>query len=186
MIDSGFDSVMIDGSSLPFDENVKLTKNVADYAHSKGVFVEGELGALAGIEDDISVDAKSAVYTDPDQAQKFVELTNVDSLAIAIGTSHGAYKFKGESKLRFDILKEIEEKLPAFPLVLHGASCVDETSVKVINQYGGELKSPKGLDSEIIRTAATEHNIVEAKRIIAINFFIVFPPIRNSNQSFLF
>lgn len=161
VIDAGFDSVMIDGSSLPFAENVKLTKKVVLYAHKKGVFVEGELGALAGIEDDVCVDENKAVYTNPEEAKKFIDKTNVDSLAIAIGTSHGAYKFKGESKLRFDILDKIEEKLPCFPLVLHGASCVDQNSIAIINKNGGEIKSAKGLDDSIIKTAATEHNIVK-------------------------
>lgn len=161
VIDAGFDSVMIDGSSLSFNENMRLTKKVVSYAHKKGVFVEGELGALAGIEDDVCVEANKAVYTDPEEAKKFVEETKVDSLAIAIGTSHGAYKFKGESKLMLDILQEIQQKLPDFPLVLHGASCVDENCVAIINKNGGELKSVKGLDSKIIRTVATKYNIVK-------------------------
>ena len=161
VIDAGFDSVMIDGSSLPFAENVKLTKKVVAYAHKKGVFVEGELGALAGIEDDVCVKENDAFYTNPDEAKKFVDKTKVDSLAIAIGTSHGAYKFKGESKLRFDILNKIEEKLPSFPLVLHGASSVDKNSIDAINKNGGEIKSAKGLDSENIKISATKHNIVK-------------------------
>ena len=123
-IDGGFTSVMIDGSHLPFEENVKLTKQVVDYAHAHGVVVEGELGRLAGIEDDVNVSAEDAAFTDPAEAEEFVERTGVDSLAIAIGTSHGAFKFKGEPKLRFDILEEIQRRLPGFPIVLHGASSV--------------------------------------------------------------
>jgi len=115
-IDGGFTSVMIDGSKFPFEENIRLTKQVVDYAHAKGVVVEGELGKLAGIEDNINVSEKDAAFTDPDQVQEFVEKTGVDSLAIAIGTSHGAYKFKGEPKLRFDILEEVQNRLPGFPL----------------------------------------------------------------------
>ena len=123
-IDGGFTSVMIDGSKHDFEENIRLTKQVVDYAHERGVVVEGELGRLAGIEDDINVSEDDAIYTDPDQVQEFVERTGVDSLAIAIGTSHGAYKFKGEPKLRFDILEEVQRRLPGFPIVLHGASSV--------------------------------------------------------------
>ena len=123
-IDAGFSSVMIDGSKYDFEENIRITKEVVDYAHSKGVVVEAELGKLAGIEDDVSVDCKDAIYTDPDQAEEFVKRTGCDSLAIAIGTSHGAYKFKGDVKLRFDILKDIKEKIPNTPLVFHVASSV--------------------------------------------------------------
>ena len=138
-IDGGFTSVMIDGSKYSFEENIKLTKQVVDYAHDHGVVVEGELGRLAGVEDDISVSEDEAVYTDPDQVVEFVERTGVDSLAIAIGTSHGAYKFKGEPKLRFDILEEIQKKLPGFPIVLHGASSVMPEYVETINKYGGNM-----------------------------------------------
>ena len=142
-IDNGFTSVMIDGSKYDFEENVRLTKQVVDYAHSKGVVVEAELGKLAGIEDDVNVDAKDAMYTDPDQAEEFVRRTGCDSLAIAIGTSHGAYKFKGEAKLRFDILKEIKEKIPNTPIVLHGA-----------NKYGGNIPGAKGVPDEILHEAS--------------------------------
>ncbi|MFN4189738.1 MAG: ketose-bisphosphate aldolase, partial [Pseudothermotoga sp.] len=124
VIDAGFTSVMIDGSHLPFEENVKLTKQVVDYAHPRGVVVEGELGRLLGVEEHVVVNEKEASYTDPDKAVEFVERTGVDSLAIAIGTSHGAYKFKGEPKLDFERLSEIAKRLPNFPLVLHGASSV--------------------------------------------------------------
>ena len=123
-IDAGFTSVMIDGSKYDFEENVALTKKVVDYAHSKGVVVEAELGKLAGVEDDVNVAENDAMYTDPDQAEEFVRRTGCDSLAIAIGTSHGAYKFKGEARLRFDILEKVKEKLPDTPIVLHGASSV--------------------------------------------------------------
>ena len=124
-IDAGFTSVMIDGSKYDFEENVALTKKVVDYAHEHGVVVEAELGKLAGIEDDVNVAQEDAMYTDPEQAKEFVQRTGCDSLAIAIGTSHGAYKFKGEAKLRFDILKKIKELIPNTPIVLHGASTVE-------------------------------------------------------------
>ena len=130
-IDNGFTSVMIDGSKYDFEENVRLTKQVVDYAHSKGVVVEAELGKLAGIEDEVNVDAKDAMYTDPAEAEEFVKRTGCDSLAIAIGTSHGAYKFKGEAKLRFDILKEIKERIPNTPIVLHGASTNVDTDLRL-------------------------------------------------------
>ena len=138
-IDGGFSSVMFDGSKHSFQDNIRLTKEVVDYAHAHGVVVEGELGQLAGIEDNIKVDAKDASYTDPDQVEEFVKSTGVDSLAIAIGTSHGAYKFKPGQKpqLRFDILEEVQKRLPGFPIVLHGASSVIPEYVATINQYGG-------------------------------------------------
>ena len=138
-IDNGFSSVMIDGSKYDFEQNIELTKKVVDYAHSRGVVVEAELGKLAGIEDDVKVDAHEAMYTDPDQAKEFVERTGCDSLAIAIGTSHGAYKFKGEAKLRFDILQKVKEKLPNTPIVLHGASTVIPELVDMCNKYGGNI-----------------------------------------------
>ena len=153
-IDSGFTSVMIDGSKYDFEENVRLTKQVVDYAHEKGVVVEAELGKLAGIEDDVNVEAKDAMYTDPDQAEEFVRRTGVDSLAIAIGTSHGAYKFKGEAKLRFDILKEIKEKIPNTPIVLHGASTVIPELVDMCNKYGGDIPGAKGVPDEILHPGA--------------------------------
>lgn len=142
-IDNGFTSVMIDGSKYDFEENVALTKKVVDYAHSKGVVVEAELGKLAGIEDDVNVAANDAMYTDPAQAEEFVRRTGCDSLAIAIGTSHGAYKFKGEAKLRFDILKEIKERIPNTPIVLHGASTVIPELVEMCNKYGGDIPGAK-------------------------------------------
>ena len=153
-IDNGFTSVMIDGSKYDFEENVALTKKVVDYAHSKGVVVEAELGKLAGIEDDVKVDAADAMYTDPEQAAEFVKRTGCDSLAIAIGTSHGAYKFKGEAKLRFDILKEIKEKIPNTPIVLHGASTVIPELVDMCNEYGGNIPGAKGVPDEILHEAS--------------------------------
>ena len=153
-IDAGFTSVMIDGSKYDFEENVRLTKQVVDYAHSKGVVVEAELGKLAGIEDDVNVSEKDAMYTDPEQAEEFVKRTGCDSLAIAIGTSHGAYKFKGEAKLRFDILKEIKERIPNTPIVLHGASTVIPELVEMCNKYGAELPGAKGVPDEMLKQAS--------------------------------
>ena len=152
--DHGFTSVMIDGSKYDFEENVRLTKQVVDYAHSKGVVVEAELGKLAGIEDDVNVAASDAMYTDPAQAEEFVKRTGCDSLAIAIGTSHGAYKFKGEAKLRFDILKEIKERIPNTPIVLHGASTVIPELVEMCNKYGAELPGAKGVPDEMLKQAS--------------------------------
>ena len=153
-IDNGWTSVMIDASSLPFEENVKLTKQVVEYAHPRGVTVEAELGRLAGVEDEVDVAHEDAIYTDPEDAKRFVELTGVDSLAIAIGTSHGAYKFKGEAKLRIDILEEVKRLLPNTPIVLHGASSVIQELVKTINEYGGELPDAKGMPDEMLKEAA--------------------------------
>ncbi len=154
-IDLGFTSVMIDASHHSFAENIKITRNVVEYAHDKGVVVEAELGRLAGIEDDINVSDKDAQYTDPDQVQEFVTKTGVDSLAIAIGTSHGAFKFKGEPKLRFDILEEIGKRLPNYPIVLHGASSVPQYLVEQINQYGGNMPGAKGVPEDMLRKAAS-------------------------------
>jgi len=154
-IDGGFTSVMIDGSHLPFEENIALTKKVVDYAHERGVVVEGELGRLAGIEDAVNVSEEEAFFTDPDQAAEFVERTGVDSLAVAIGTSHGAYKFKGEPRLRFDILEEIQKRLPGFPIVLHGASSVIPELVEKINKYGGQMPGAKGVPEDMLRKAAS-------------------------------
>ena len=154
-VDSGFTSVMIDASAHPFAENISITKQVVEYAHDHGVVVEAELGKLAGVEDDVKVDAKDASYTDPDQVQEFVEKTGVDSLAIAIGTSHGAFKFKGQPKLRFDILEEVGRRLPGFHIVLHGASSVPQEYVKLINQYGGNMPGAQGVPEEMLRKAAT-------------------------------
>lgn len=153
-IDNGFTSVMIDGSKYSFEENVAITKKVVEYAHERGVVVEAELGQLAGIEDDVNVSEADAKYTDPDQAKEFVERTGCDSLAIAIGTSHGAYKFKGEAKLRMDILKEIKEKIPNTPIVLHGASTVIPELVETCNKYGGDIPGAKGVPDEILHTAS--------------------------------
>ena len=154
-VDSGFTSVMIDGSKYDFDTNVELTKKVVDYAHERGVVVEAELGKLAGIEDDVKVADSDAMFTDPDEAERFVKLTGCDSLAIAIGTSHGAYKFKGEAKLRFDILEEVSKRLPNFPIVLHGASSVPQKFVEMCNKYGGNIPGAKGVPEEMLRKAAT-------------------------------
>ena len=154
-VDGGFTSVMIDGSHLPFEENVALTKQVVDYAHDHGVVVEGELGRLAGIEDAVVVSQGDAAFTDPAQAEEFVQRTGVDSLAIAIGTSHGAYKFKGEPKMRFDILQEVQNRLPGFPIVLHGASSVMPEYVEIVNQYGGKMDGAKGCPEDMLRKAAT-------------------------------
>ena len=152
-IDNGFTSVMIDGSKYDFDENVRLTKQVVDYAHSKGVVVEAELGKLAGVEDDVNVSDDDARYTDPDQAYEFVQKTGCDSLAIAIGTSHGAYKFKGEARLRFDILAKVKEKLPNTPIVLHGASSVVPELVEMCNKNGGNIPGAKGCPDEMLKQA---------------------------------
>ena len=154
-IDGGFTSVMIDGSHLPFEENIKLTRKVVEYAHDHGVVVEGELGRLAGVEDDVKVGDDDALYTDPNEVEEFVKATGVDSLAIAIGTSHGAFKFKGEPKLRFDILEEVGRRLPGFPIVLHGASSVIPEYVDMINQYGGHMPGAQGVPEAMLRKAAT-------------------------------
>ncbi len=151
-IDGGFTSVMIDGSHLSFEENIAVTKQVVDYAHDKGVWVEAELGKLAGVEEHVSSDEH--VYTDPDEAIEFVERTKCDSLAIAIGTSHGAYKFKGEAKLDFPRLEKIAAGLPNVPLVLHGASSVPEEFVNMCNEYGGNVGGAKGVPEEMLRKAA--------------------------------
>ena len=153
-VDGGFTSVMIDGSKHSFEDNIALTKKVVDYAHDHGVVVEAELGKLAGVEDDVSVAEKDAIFTDPDQVVEFVEKTNVDSLAVAIGTSHGAYKFKSEPKLDFDRLEEIAKKVPGFPLVLHGASSVPEDLVAICNKYGAEIPGAKGVPESMLAKAA--------------------------------
>lgn len=156
-IDGGFTSVMIDGSHYSFEENIELTKKVVDYAHNKGVVVEGELGRLAGIEDAVNVSDADASYTNPAQVEEFVAKTGVDSLAIAIGTSHGAYKFKPGQKpqLRFDILEKVEERLPGFPIVLHGASSVIPEYVDIINKYGGNMPDAIGIPEDMLRKAAS-------------------------------
>lgn len=152
-IDGGFTSVMIDGSKYPFEENIAVTKKVVEYAHARGVTVEAELGRLAGVEDAVNVSAKDATYTDPAQAVEFVERTGVDSLAIAIGTSHGAYKFKGEPTLDFARLEKISSLLPNFPLVLHGASTVLPEFVSKCNQYGGTIAGAQGVPEEMLLKA---------------------------------
>ena len=156
-VDGGFSSVMIDGSHHDFEDNIALTKKVVEYAHAHGVVVEGELGQLAGIEDDVNVSEDKAHYTDPAQVEEFVTRTGVDSLAIAIGTSHGAYKFKPGTKpqRRFDILEEVSRRLPGFPIVLHGASSVPQEFVKLVNQYGGNMPDAIGVPEEMLRKAAT-------------------------------
>ncbi len=155
-IDGGFSSVMIDGSHLPYEENVAETRKVVEYAHARGVVVEGELGQLAGVEDDVNVSAEDASYTKPEQVEDFVTRTGVDSLAIALGTSHGAFKFKPGTKpqLRFDILEEVARRLPGFPIVLHGASSVPQEFVAQINQYGGAMEDAIGIPEEMLRQAA--------------------------------
>lgn len=155
-IDGGFTSVMIDGSHHSFEDNIAVTRKVVEYAHAHGVVVEGELGQLAGIEDDVNVSAEDAKYTQPDQVEEFVSRTGVDSLAIAIGTSHGAFKFKPGQKpmLRFDILEEIERRLPNFPIVLHGASSVSQEYVKIIQANGGNLADAIGIPEDMLRQAA--------------------------------
>lgn len=155
-VDNGFTSVMIDASALAFEENIAVTKEVVDYAHAKGVVVESELGAIAGIEDDLVVDDKYGHFTHPDDVVEFVTRTGIDSLAIAIGTAHGAYKFKPGQKpqLRFDILEEVQEKIPGFPLVLHGASSVPQDRLEIFNRYGGSLPAAIGIPEEMLRKAA--------------------------------
>ena len=158
-IDNGFTSVMFDGSHFDYEENVAKTKEIVDYAHARGVVVEAELGKLEGVEDEVKVEAGNATYTDPDQAVDFVKRTGVDSLAVAIGTSHGAYKFKGEAKLDFERLQAITDKLEEagfhnFPIVLHGASSVDQNTVAVCNEFGGQIKGAKGMPVEMLRKAS--------------------------------
>ena len=166
-IDGGFSSVMIDGSHLPFEENIKLTRQVVEYAHDHGVVVEGELGRLAGIEDKVNVSSEDASYTRPEEVEEFVGKTGVDSLAIAIGTSHGAYKFTAAQctrnekgilvppPLRFDILEEVSKRLPGFPIVLHGSSSVPQEFVKMINENGGKMPDAVGIPEEQLRKAAS-------------------------------
>ena len=154
-VDGGFTSVMIDGSKYPFEQNIEITRRVVEYAHEHGVVVEAELGKLAGVEDAVKVAAKDATYTDPDQAVEFVERTGCDSLAIAIGTSHGAYKFKGEPSLDFARLEKITNMLPGFPLVLHGASTVIPSFVQKCNQYGGALDGAQGVPEDMLLKAGT-------------------------------
>lgn len=158
-ISLGFDSVMIDASAFDFAENVKLTKQVVDYAHKFGVQVEGELGRLLGTEDEHT--SSESLYTSPAEAEQFIKETGVDSLAVAIGTSHGINKFSGEPKLAFDILEQIQQKLPNFPIVLHGASSVDTQTIVKINQLGGNIKQAKGVPADMLHTACTKYNVVK-------------------------
>ncbi|MDR3073517.1 MAG: ketose-bisphosphate aldolase, partial [Deltaproteobacteria bacterium] len=151
-IDGGFTSVMIDGSHLSFEENIKVTKQVVEYAHGRGIWVEGELGRLAGVEEHVS--SEKSIYTDPDQAVEFVQRSGCDSLAIAIGTSHGAYKFAGDAKLDFSRLEKIGSMLPGYPIVLHGASSVPQEFVEMTNQYGGKVGGAKGVPENLLRKAA--------------------------------
>jgi len=154
-IDTGFSSVMIDGSSRPYEENIAVTKQVVQYAHDRGIVVEGELGTLAGVEDEVNVSANDAKFTDPEQACDFIEKTGVDSLAIAIGTSHGAYKFKTTPYLDFDRLEKITSMKPGFPIVLHGASSVPKEFVEECNKYGGDIPGAQGVPEEMLAKAAT-------------------------------
>ncbi len=159
-VESGFTSVMFDGSHYDYDENVAKTKEVVEYAHAHGVVVEAELGKLAGVEDDVKVESKDAIYTDPDEALDFVQKTGVDSLAIAIGTSHGAYKFKGKPHLAFDRLEQITANLEGagyhnYPIVLHGASSVDPAVIELCNKYGGKLSGAAGIPEDMLRKAAS-------------------------------
>lgn len=153
-VDGGFTSVMIDGSHHSFEKNIELTRRVVEYAHAHGVTVEGELGKLAGVEDDVKVKDEDALYTNPDEVEEFVKSTGVDSLAIAIGTSHGAFKFTSAPKLRFDILEEVSRRLPGFPIVLHGASSVPQEYVQQINQFGGRMAGAQGVPEDMLRQAA--------------------------------
>ena len=153
-VDGGFTSVMIDASHHSFEENIKITSEVVQYAHDHGVVVEAELGQLAGIEDAVNVSEKDACYTDPNQVEEFVGRTGVDSLAIAIGTSHGAFKFKTAPRLRFDILEEVGKRLPGFPIVLHGASSIPQEYVETIEKYGGSMPGAKGVPEDMLREAA--------------------------------
>ena len=154
-IDGGFTSVMVDGSHLSFEENIALTRRVVEYAHDRNIIVEAELGRLAGVEDDIKVSHEDSSYTRPEDVEEFVTKTGCDSLAIAIGTSHGAFKFKGEPKLRFDILEDVSRRLPGFPIVLHGASSVIPEYVAMINQYGGKMDGAQGVPETMLRQAAS-------------------------------
>ena len=154
-IDGGFTSVMIDASHHSFEENIKITKEVVAYAHDRGVVVEAELGQLAGVEDDVNVSAEDAHYTRPEEVEEFVSRTGVDSLAIAIGTSHGAFKFKTQPKLRFDILEEVGKRLPEFPIVLHGASSIPQEFVAQIREYGGDMSGAMGVPEDMLRKAAS-------------------------------
>ena len=153
-VDNGYTSVMFDGSKYDFEKNIELTKQVVDYAHEHGVVVEAELGKLAGVEDDVNVAENDAMYTDPEQALEFVQRTGCDSLAIAIGTSHGAYKFKGEARLRFDILEKVKDLMPNVPIVLHGASTVIPEYVEMCNKYGGNMPGAKGVPDEMLHEAS--------------------------------
>ena len=176
-VDGGFTSVMIDASKYSFEENIEVTRRVVDYAHERGVVVEAELGKLAGVEDDVNVAPEDSCYTHPDEVQEFVSRTGVDSLAIAIGTSHGAFKFKGTPRLRFDILEEVGRRLPGFPIVLHGASSVMPEYVKIIEQYGGEMPGAQGVPEDLLRKAASmavcKINIDSASTFMSIPLILI-------------
>ncbi len=184
-IDMGCDSVMIDCSMLPYEDNVNITSKVVEYAHSKGVFVEAELGSLAGTEDDLTVEEKDSCYTSPQQAKEFVERTKVDSLAIAIGTKHGAYKYSGEAKLRFDILKQIQNLLPDTPLVLHGASGVDSRDVQRLLELGVNIQGAKGIPEEFLRRASKMHICkINGDTDVRMSYMIgILSNIENNNKS---
>jgi len=160
-IEDGYTSVMIDGSALPLEGNIALAKQVADYAHSKGVVVEAELGTLAGEEEHVKVEDRDAIFTNPDEAKKFVTESGCDSLAVAIGTKHGPNKFSGEPKINFDRLARIQDKVPGFPLVMHGSSSVPQEFVDRCNKYGGKLPAARGVPEEMIHKAATEFGVVK-------------------------
>lgn len=184
-IDMGCDSVMIDCSMLPYEDNVNITSKVVEYAHSKGVFVEAELGSLAGTEDDLTVEEKDSCYTSPQQAKEFVERTKVDSLAIAIGTKHGAYKYSGEAKLRFDILEQIQNLLPDTPLVLHGASGVDSRDVQRLLELGVNIQGAKGIPEEFLRRASKMHICkINGDTDVRMSYMIgILSNIENNNKS---
>lgn len=184
-IDMGCDSVMIDCSMLPYEDNVNITSKVVEYAHSKGVFVEAELGSLAGTEDDLTVEEKDSCYTSPQQAKEFVERTKVDSLAIAIGTKHGAYKYSGEAKLRFDILEQIQNLLPDTPLVLHGASGVDSRDVQRLLELGVNIQGAKGIPEEFLKRASKMHICkINGDTDVRMSYMIgILSNIENNNKS---
>ena len=183
-IEIGCDSVMIDASMLPYNDNVRITKQVVKYAHEYGVFVEGELGSLAGIEDDLKVNEEDSFYTSPIQAKDFVQKTGVDSLAIAIGTKHGAYKYNGESKLRFDILEQIEKQLPDTPLVLHGGSGVDKQDVDRLFGLGVDIQGAKGVSDEILhKIAKTNICKINGDTDLRISFLLGIESDINQNKS---
>ncbi len=180
-VDLGFDSVMFDGSSLPFEENVKVTKQVVEYAHKRGVLVEAELGVLAGIEEKVS--STHNIFTNPQQAKEFVQKTGCDSLAVAVGTSHGAYKYNGTPLIRFDILSEIEKEIPSTPLVLHGASSVPQKYIDIINKNGGNIVGASGTSNQILFEASTNHNIFKINTDTDIRLCYMATTRKNLNEN---